>query len=111
ERRPSALSGGEQQRVAVARALAIEPRALLLEEPFANLDRNVRLRLRDELNSLHRRLGLTTIFVTHDQDEALAQAGQIAVMNRGRSEQIGPALAVFLQSGERFGAWLSAVTG
>jgi len=95
-RRPTALSGGEQQRVAVARALAIEPRALLLDEPFANLDRNVRLRLRDELKNLQRRLGLTTIFVTHDQEEALALADRIAVMHRGRLEQVGPALEVFL---------------
>ena len=101
-RRPSNLSGGEQQRVAVARALVVEPRALLMDEPFANLDRNVRLRLRDELKALQKRLGLTTIFVTHDHEEALALADRIAVMNEGRIEQVGPALELFLQPANPF---------
>ncbi|MBI1357123.1 MAG: ATP-binding cassette domain-containing protein [Acidobacteria bacterium] len=101
-RRPAQLSGGEQQRVAVARALVVEPRALLMDEPFANLDRNVRLRLRDELKALQARLGLTTVFVTHDHEEALALADRIAVMNHGRIEQIAPALQLFLQPANAF---------
>ena len=70
----------------------VEPCGLLMDEPFANLDRNVRLRLRDELKTLQKRLGVTTIFVTHDQEEALALADRIAFMNGGCIEQIGPAL-------------------
>jgi putative spermidine/putrescine transport system ATP-binding protein len=101
-RRPAQLSGGEQQRVAVARALVVEPCALLMDEPFANLDRNVRLRLRDELKTLQKRLGLTTIFVTHDQEEALGLADRIAVMNEGRIEQLAPSLELFLQPANPF---------
>jgi putative spermidine/putrescine transport system ATP-binding protein len=101
-RRPGQLSGGEQQRVAVARALVVEPRALLMDEPFANLDRNVRLRLRDELKALQKRLRLTTVFVTHDHEEALALADRIAVMNEGRIEQVAPALEIFLYPANPF---------
>jgi putative spermidine/putrescine transport system ATP-binding protein len=101
-RRPAQLSGGEQQRVAVARALVVEPLALLMDEPFANLDRNVRLRLRDELKALQTKLGLTTVFVTHDQEEALALADRIAVMHQGRIEQLAPALELFLQPANPF---------
>ena len=89
DRYPSQLSGGQRQRVALARALAIEPRMLLLDEPFGALDAKVRKDLRAWLRQLHERLGLTTIFVTHDQDEALALADLVAVMNDGRIEQIG----------------------
>jgi sulfate/thiosulfate transport system ATP-binding protein len=87
-RYPSQLSGGQRQRVALARALAIEPRLLLLDEPFGALDAKVRKDLRHWLRSLHERLGLTTVFVTHDQDEALELADLVAVLNQGRIEQI-----------------------
>ena len=89
-RYPSQLSGGQRQRVALARALAIEPRMLLLDEPFGALDAKVRKDLRHWLRSLHERLGLMTIFVTHDQEEALELADLVAVMNQGRIEQIAP---------------------
>ncbi len=87
-RYPSQLSGGQRQRVALARALAIEPRMLLLDEPFGALDAKVRKELRGWLLSLHKRLGLTTVFVTHDQEEALELGDLVAVMNQGRIEQI-----------------------
>lgn len=88
-RYPSQLSGGQRQRVALARALAIEPKILLLDEPFGALDAKVRKELRIWLKGLHHKLGLTTIFVTHDQDEAFAMADRVAVMNAGRIEQFG----------------------
>lgn len=91
QRRPAELSGGQQQRVAVARAIAHEPEALLLDEPLANLDRNVRLRLRDELRQLQQRLKIPTILVTHDQEEALGVADRTAIMNQGRIVQVGGA--------------------
>jgi len=89
KRYPSQLSGGQRQRVALARALAIEPRMLLLDEPFGALDAKVRKDLRHWLRALHERLGLTTIFVTHDQEEALELADLVAVLNAGQIEQIG----------------------
>ncbi len=89
DRYPSQLSGGQRQRVALARALAIEPRVLLLDEPFGALDAKVRKDLREWLRGLHDKLGLTTIFVTHDQAEAFALADTVAIMNGGRIEQIG----------------------
>jgi sulfate/thiosulfate transport system ATP-binding protein len=88
DRYPSQLSGGQRQRVALARALAIEPKLLLLDEPFGALDAKVRKDLRRWLRDLHDRLGLTTIFVTHDQDEALDLADDVAVLNDGRIEQM-----------------------
>jgi ABC-type Fe3+/spermidine/putrescine transport system ATPase subunit len=102
KRKPAEISGGQQQRVALARALVIEPAVLLLDEPLANLDRNVRLRTRDELRSLQQRLRITTIFVTHDQEEALAIADRIAVMDRGRIEQIGSVLDLCLNPSSAF---------
>lgn len=102
ERRPQELSGGQQQRAALARALVIEPGVLLLDEPLANLDRNERLRMRDELRSLQRRLRITTILVTHDQEEALAIADRIALMNAGRIEQTGGALDLCLNPASGF---------
>jgi spermidine/putrescine ABC transporter ATP-binding subunit len=83
------LSGGQQQRVALARAIVIEPDVLLLDEPLSNLDARLREDLRVEMAELHRRLGLATIYVTHDQEEALSMSSRVAVMNRGRIEQIG----------------------
>jgi putative spermidine/putrescine transport system ATP-binding protein len=88
DRFPHQLSGGQQQRVALARALAIEPRVLLLDEPLSALDAKVRLQLRDQIRALQRRLAITTVFVTHDQDEALSMADRVAVMRGGKLEQV-----------------------
>src|SRR5205814_4735430 len=88
KRYPSQLSGGQRQRMALARALAPEPEVLLLDEPFGALDARVRLELREWLRRLHDEMHVTTIFVTHDQEEALELAGSIVVMNAGRVEQV-----------------------
>jgi len=88
-RMPSQLSGGQQQRVALARALVIEPDVLLLDEPLSNLDAALRMQMRDEIRRIHSELGITTIYVTHDQEEALSLAGRVAVLRDGRIEQIG----------------------
>ena len=88
-RYPAQLSGGQRQRVALARALAIEPRVLLLDEPFGALDAKVRKDLRQWLREIHDRTGLTTVFVTHDQGEAMELADRVAILNAGRIEQIG----------------------
>jgi len=89
-RYPAQLSGGQQQRVAIARALVIEPRVLLLDEPLSNLDAKLRLEMRAEIKRLHQELGLTSIYVTHDQAEALSLSDQIVVMREGRVLQVGP---------------------
>jgi sulfate/thiosulfate transport system ATP-binding protein len=89
DRRPHQLSGGQRQRVALARALAIEPRILLLDEPFGALDAKVRKELRAWVRSLQQKLKITTIFVTHDQEEALELSDRVVVMNHARIEQIG----------------------
>ncbi|WP_247893738.1 ABC transporter ATP-binding protein [Azospirillum endophyticum] len=89
DRRPSQLSGGQQQRVALARTIVIEPKILLLDEPLSNLDAKLRVQMRQELLSLQRKLGLTTIFVTHDQEEANTICDRIAVMEDGRVQQVG----------------------
>jgi len=94
-RYPSQLSGGQRQRVALARALAVEPRVLLLDEPFGALDARVRLELRKWLRRLHDDIHLTSVFVTHDQDEALEVADRVVVMNQGRVEQVGTPQEVF----------------
>ena len=96
------LSGGQQQRVALARALASSPSLLLLDEPLSALDARVRVRLRDEIKSLQRRLGITTIMVTHDQEEALAMADRIVVMNRGRVEQVGSPAEIYARPATAF---------
>lgn len=88
-RYPSQLSGGQRQRVALARALAVEPRVLLLDEPFGALDAKVRFELRRWLRQLHDEVGVTSVFVTHDQEEALEVADQVAILNGGRIEQVG----------------------
>ncbi|WP_047243589.1 putative 2-aminoethylphosphonate ABC transporter ATP-binding protein [Chromobacterium subtsugae] len=99
---PSQLSGGQQQRVALARALATAPGLLLLDEPLSALDARVRERLRDELKSLQKRLGVTTLMVTHDQEEALAIADRVVVMNAGRVEQVGTPAQIYRQPASRF---------
>ncbi|HEX4872115.1 MAG TPA: sulfate/molybdate ABC transporter ATP-binding protein [Nevskiaceae bacterium] len=102
KRYPSQLSGGQKQRVALARALAIEPQVLLLDEPFGALDAKVRKDLRRWLRALHDRTGYTTLFVTHDQEEALELADRVVVMNRGRIEQVGATDAVYEQPNSPF---------
>ena len=91
KRLPSQLSGGQRQRVALARALAVDPKVLLLDEPFGALDAKVRRELRRWLRTFHQQMGITTVFVTHDQDEAMEIADRIVIMNHGRIEQIGTA--------------------
>ena len=88
-RYPWQMSGGQQQRVALARALAVKPRVLLLDEPLSALDAKIRVRLRAEIRSIQRKLGITTIYVTHDQEEALSISDRIVVMRDGRIEQVG----------------------
>jgi spermidine/putrescine ABC transporter ATP-binding subunit len=95
DRYPLQLSGGQQQRVALARALVVEPRVLLMDEPLSNLDAKLRLKMREELRRLQKRLGITTIYVTHDQEEAMSLSDRIAVMNRGRVLQVGTPLEVY----------------
>ena len=90
DRYPHQMSGGQQQRIALARALALRPRVLLLDEPLSALDAKVRLTLRDEIRRLQQELGITTLFVTHDQEEALSMADRVAVMRGGRLEQCAP---------------------
>src|SRR5438093_2023266 len=95
DRLPRQLSGGQQQRVAVARALAVEPTVLLLDEPFSALDKGLRLDMQIEIKRLQRQFGLTTILVTHDQDEAMSVADRIAVMNKGKVEQFDSPVAIY----------------
>jgi iron(III) transport system ATP-binding protein len=101
---PAQLSGGQQQRVALARALATSPSLLLLDEPLSALDARVRLHLRGEIRALQRRLGVTTILVTHDQEEALTMADRIVVMNHGVIEQVGAPEEVYAAPRSRFAA-------
>src|SRR5438309_1958616 len=100
--RPSQLSGGQRQRMALARALAIDPRVLLLDEPFGALDAKVRAELRRWLRRLHDEQGVTTVLVTHDQEEAMDVADRIAVMNEGRIEQVGTPREVYDEPGSDF---------
>jgi putative spermidine/putrescine transport system ATP-binding protein len=102
ERRPRQLSGGQQQRVALARALVVEPSLLLLDEPLSNLDAKLRDEMRIEIRDIQQRLGITTIFVTHDQSEALAIADKVAVLNRGRLEQVGEPVALYERPASSF---------
>ena len=99
---PAQLSGGQRQRVALARALAIDPKVLLLDEPFGALDAKVRGELRDWLRALQRQLGLTTVFVTHDQHEAFQLADRIAILNSGRIEQVGTPAEIRARPGSAF---------
>jgi len=95
DRRPSQLSGGQQQRVALARTIAVRPKVLLLDEPLSNLDAKLRMQVRRELRDLQQRLGLTTIFVTHDQEEANTICDRIAVMNDGTVQQVGTPMELY----------------
>ncbi|MFT4148786.1 MAG: ABC transporter ATP-binding protein [Paracoccaceae bacterium] len=101
-KRPSGLSGGQQQRVALARALAYEPPVLLLDEPFSALDKNLRGAMQDEMRRIHRETGTTFVFVTHDQEEALALSSRIAIFDRGRLQQIAPPREVYERPANRF---------
>ncbi|HWD68595.1 MAG TPA: ABC transporter ATP-binding protein [Solirubrobacteraceae bacterium] len=104
DRYPHQLSGGQQQRVAIARALAIEPKVLLLDEPLSALDARVRAQLRVEIRNLQQRLGITTLFVTHDQSEALSMADRVGVMNSGRLEQLDTPEQVYRHPATAFAA-------
>ena len=101
-RYPFQLSGGQQQRVALARALAIKPQVLLLDEPLSALDAKIRVSLREEIRAVQRELGITTIYVTHDQEEALSISDRIVVMNEGRMEQIGAPFEIYNYPRTRF---------
>lgn len=96
KRLPSELSGGQQQRVAIARAVVIEPDLLLMDEPLSNLDANLRMEMRSEIKQLQKNLGITTVYVTHDQSEAIALSDRVVVMNSGKIEQIGTPQEIFL---------------
>ncbi len=102
DRYPYQLSGGQQQRVALARALAIKPQILLLDEPLSALDAKIRISLREEIKVVQRALGITTIYVTHDQEEALSMSDRIVVMNEGRAEQIGTPFEIYNYPRTRF---------
>jgi iron(III) transport system ATP-binding protein len=97
ERPASALSGGQQQRVAIARAIVYEPDVLLMDEPLSNLDARLREEMRNELRSLQRRLGMTTVYVTHDQEEAMVLSDRVVMMDRGRMLQVGPPEEIYLR--------------
>jgi len=101
-RYPYQLSGGQQQRVALARALAIQPKILLLDEPLSALDAKIRISLREEIRAVQRALGITTIYVTHDQEEALSMSDRICVMNDGRIEQLGTPFEIYNYPKTRF---------
>ncbi|MFQ5924283.1 MAG: ABC transporter ATP-binding protein [Anaerolineales bacterium] len=102
ERKPRQLSGGERQRVALCRALVKEPQVLLLDEPLSNLDAKLRASARDELQRFQRQLGITTVFVTHDQIEAMGMGDRIVVMNKGKVRQIGTPHEIYHESGDTF---------
>jgi len=99
---PSQLSGGQQQRVALARALVFSPRILLMDEPLSNLDARLRISMREEIKRIQKRLGITTIYVTHDQEEAMAISDRVAILNGGRLEQIGTPWEIYAAPRNRF---------
>jgi putative spermidine/putrescine transport system ATP-binding protein len=102
DRYPFQLSGGQQQRVALARALAIKPQVLLLDEPLSALDAKIRVSLREEIRDIQRKMGITTIFVTHDQEEALSISDRIVVMHQGKADQIGTPHEIYNRPSTRF---------
>lgn len=99
---PSQLSGGQQQRVALARALVIRPKVLLFDEPLSNLDAQLRVRMRGELREVQHRLGITSVYVTHDQEEAFSLADQVAIMNQGKLTQMGTPIELYRRPADRF---------
>ena len=110
QRRPAQLSGGQQQRVALARTVVIEPKLLLLDEPLSNLDKQLRVQMREELKNLQHKLGLTTIFVTHDQEEAMTTADRMAVLDKGVLQQVGSAAGLYDFPANRFVAGFVGTT-
>src|SRR6185295_5590865 len=102
DRKPRQLSGGQRQRVAVGRAIVREPKAFLFDEPLSNLDAKLRVATRAELKALHQRLKTTTVYVTHDQEEAMALGDRIVVMSKGVIQQVGPPLEVYRRPANRF---------
>ena len=102
ERSPGQLSGGQQQRVALARALVLQPKVLLLDEPLSNLDAKLRVQMRDEIRLLQQRIGITTIYVTHDQSEAMSISDEVAVMYNGRLQQVGPPQEIYRRPNSTF---------
>jgi spermidine/putrescine ABC transporter ATP-binding subunit len=102
DRYPGQLSGGQQQRIALARALVLNPKILLLDEPLSNLDAKIRVQVRQEIRKLQKELGITTIYVTHDQEEALTLSDRIAVINQGKVFQVGPPKALYERPANRF---------
>ncbi|MBB6484909.1 ABC transporter ATP-binding protein [Rhizobium lusitanum] len=101
-RYPYQMSGGQQQRVALARAIAVKPQVLLLDEPLSALDAKIRISLREEIRAIQQQLGITTVFVTHDQEEALSISDRIVVMNAGRADQIGTPFEIYNKPATRF---------
>jgi putative spermidine/putrescine transport system ATP-binding protein len=101
-RYPNQLSGGQQQRVALARALAFHPQVLLLDEPLSALDAKIRVELRQEIRRIQQKLGITTIYVTHDQEEALSLSDRVVVMSQGRMEQVGTPSEIYSYPGTEF---------
>jgi len=104
DRLPAEMSGGQQQRIGLARAMAIRPTLLLMDEPLSNLDAKLRIELREDIRDIQRRLGITTIYVTHDQEEALAVSDRICVMNKGNVEQIGTPFEIYRKPLRKFAA-------
>jgi len=101
DRSPGMISGGQQQRAALARSLVMEPEVLLLDEPLSNLDAKLRVSIRAELRQIQKKLGITTTYVTHDQEEALALSDSIAVMNQGKVVQVGTPWDIYYRPGTR----------
>ncbi|RME65887.1 MAG: ABC transporter ATP-binding protein, partial [Caldilineae bacterium] len=101
-RQPNQLSGGQQQRVALARALVMEPKVLLFDEPLSNLDAKLRVQMRSEIRRIQQELGITSVYVTHDQDEAMVLSDRIVVMNQGRIQQVGSAPEIYRRPANRF---------
>ena len=102
EKFPGQLSGGQQQRVAIARAIVLEPALVLMDEPLSNLDAKLRLEMRTEIKRIHQTLGLTTVYVTHDQEEALSLADRLVLLRQGRVQQVGTPEEVYSEPANRF---------
>jgi spermidine/putrescine ABC transporter ATP-binding subunit len=107
---PNQLSGGQQQRVALARALVIQPKVLLMDEPLSNLDAKLRVSMREEIRRIQKRLGITTVYVTHDQEEAMAISDRIAIFNAGQVQQIGTPSEIYFQPKSRFVAEFTGIS-